>query len=340
MNSNQDSVYSLLYEDVIQVKDRDMTEDSYLHNISFIDISNNYLTKFISPSPTSMIISLNISNNNISGNIIIREHTMPLLTMLDISYNNISLVFIDNDTLDILYAVNNQIEYLELKTPRIIKVDVQNNKLKSISIDNNAFLEYLNAENNQLTDIYPLTSVGIYKYNNITQINKIGYHNSLDISYNKIKTLNIKSDVLLQLNASYNLIEHISIDCSVLSYVYLKNNYIRDINGLHLESLLVIDLRYNLLYTLLRTVVEKFTYIKEVLLKGNKTPIFDNDECPICYEKIIFKYIFTYCGHVTCKRCSTIGYNCSICRARKCTDNYYFKDDYPYLQDDYSYFQD
>jgi len=155
--------------------------NNILNKVKFLDLSFNSLKKNPNLSIYSNIVYLNISNNEIEGNIIDNN-------LVELTCENNRINRIESNSLLRLSGSNNKIEYLN--TPKIKMLIVNNNKLVEISSYNN--LEYLECINNRLNNVDNLENVEeLYiSDNNISNLNsypKLLILNCTNNPINKIK---------------------------------------------------------------------------------------------------------------------------------------------------------
>jgi hypothetical protein len=140
-----------------------------LKKIEYFDLSNNKLTMFPNLNEYENIKNLNISSNNITGEIINNNYE-------EISCKNNKIICIKSNTLEKLDANNNMIE--EIDVPNIKIMYINNNKLNNISSYDK--LEYLECIENNIKEIHSMNDLKeLYISNNILE--KLDNLNNLEI---------------------------------------------------------------------------------------------------------------------------------------------------------------
>lgn len=147
-----------------------------LENLKYLDVTNNELN-FINLPPTTHLIELNISNNNIGMLNINGEK----LEKLNISYNQLNKLDLGlTEKLKILKIRNNQLRFISLNAPELTVLDASYNQIESIDLTQSKKIHSLILSNNNLSEF------------NFDQMKKL---NLIDLRNNKIKKfLNIFND--------------------------------------------------------------------------------------------------------------------------------------------------
>jgi len=189
-----------------------------LRKIKFLDLSNNKLTNIPKIDEYKNIIFLNISENNISGNIVDNN-------LIELVCDNNKLESIISNTLERLVASNNIINKIEL--PNIKLLVINNNKLNKL--EHMKKLEYLECMDN-----------------NIERINDLGELQELYISNNKLvemddnmfklNILNCINNPISKINyySSLNMLlcstPQISSKYNISNFNKIKNDYLINFN--------------------------------------------------------------------------------------------------------------
>lgn len=374
--TNEQQLYKNIFDNRINITIKNYNDYIYtnnlnisIHNLEIKSISkkvcnilsqkkslNIYESKNINKlykklSLNNTIVNLSMMSCYIKDIIVISKKYFPNLKEVNLSFNNIKSIIIEDIQLDKLIASNNQIEYikstyrintLNLETNKLKKIDnkifgeivqLDNNKLEILNINSNNIMRICYIRCNQLQKVYINSNSLETCYIDRNQINTIDiiapklHH--LNINYNKIKKLILlKTNMLDILEASDNIIQKVNIKSDNLCYLNLDNNNIND-NGFILDTPYIreIFLNKNKLKNLnIQNIFIKYKELDYIEIANNKMTqykiIKGGDECTICLNKSNkFKYL-QYCRHLFCTKCINnmiylnILYKCPMCRGR------------------------
>lgn len=217
---------------------KDSPQSNQLGRLKYVrklDISQNNITKILPGffAAFSKLLELNLSDNNNS--------------------NLIEGVFSNLHQLQILNMSNNNIEQLDdhvfLGLTRLYMLDLSNNTLKyisSVTFASNTRLEILILNNNYFMkiDAFPLSIKSLcVTNNNISEFRSYNNFENLDLSFNRIESVEIDKNIV-NLNLSYNNI----IDTNIIGNVRFLNashNNLTSVRGLNSRNIERLDLSFN-----------------------------------------------------------------------------------------------
>lgn len=345
---NKFNMRSLIINNV-KIEKTNKSVKEYFSKLIEININNSLNVEYVYKrmNINSNVVKLEIENNKIKNTFYINGKYFPNLKYLNIGFNEIENVKIEDIQLETLICQNNKIKNLNI-LPILKTLNIDNNLLEEIDenilpelvyMDNNKFkklkiksdrIKRIHFQNNKIKwiNIESKSIYSIYARNN--EINNIKLETPelehLNIEKNKLKNIYMNNDNIRIIEANDNLIHRVNLKCKILSVLSLKNNKIKDewfkIETPELYELYIDNNKFkNINIQLLFTKMKELEYIQ---MSGNKIKKYKisiknnrNTECPICLTvKKKLKYI-AFCRHLFCSDCiKWVKNKCAICNAR------------------------
>ena len=216
---SKDENYNYLDLSSLHIKDKQLTQllnikliRDILNKIEYLDVSNNELCIFPDLSKFKNIKVLNISNNNITGEIIINNYE-------EISCRNNNITCLKSFSLKKLDANDNKITSIDV--PCIEIMYINDNKLKNI--DNYKNLKYLECMSNNIEKIGNMDNLEelFISNNNLTDMNNLHKLEILNCVDNPIKKINFFPKLKIMMVSTKNICKEFNI----ISATKIKNDF-------------------------------------------------------------------------------------------------------------------
>lgn len=219
------------------------------------------------------------SNEKADGNTVVNEEEAQIY-----KGNIVSLICNFDDSIKSVEAVSNTIEFIN--PMRIKKINLHNNNLSNIP--SSEYLEEMRVSNNKIKDKVvvncPRLKILIANNNDISKLSVESDNlNCLDVSHNVLKSINICSSPIVNLNLSFNRFDHKVVEylnksaCRLtLKRLNISNNLLAgDLDFSAFENLTYLDISFNgvksvVLPDSLQYVVCNNNLLTELTLKGEK----------------------------------------------------------------------
>ncbi|MTH15477.1 T9SS type A sorting domain-containing protein [Flavobacterium sp. LC2016-01] len=205
--SNISSITSL---DVSSSSIKDLTGIQDFVNLQTLKCAYNELTA-LDVTKNTKLVTLSCYSNQIKS-LDVKQH--PFLQILDCYTNQLTTLDVSQNTaLTELYCFQNQLTSLNTsKNRQLSKLYCSDNLIGSLNLTNNPFLIFLNCTNNKIKNVLDVTkNTGLMHLfcgnNQITLIDasKMTELRNIDVSSNKLVSLNLKSGKNTLLNRGPNL---------------------------------------------------------------------------------------------------------------------------------------